>query len=213
MSERSMDTLIDDLAGQIAPVKPLAHPFLRALPWMAATALYTVAAVYVLGLRREFLDLLSDHVLMYEVIVMLGVSFSAALAASWMCVPDMRGQRWLAAVPLTLLGSFLVWSVLRGYAEGASLQQITHMTHCAIDGTIMATLPAAFIMFLSRRGKTTRPFMMAAMNGLAVGGMGYIGLRFTCINDTVGHSCVFHIVPFVVFGLILGALARRLYRW
>ena len=137
---------------------------------------------------------------------------SAALCAAFLCVPDMRGQKWLISVPFTFLAVFLLWIGLRSWVEGVDMPAI-HMGHCMSDGFWMAGIPAAIMVFLSTRGATTRPYLSALMVTLAITAFGYIGLRATCMMDTVGHATIYHLIPFTVFGAVLGLIARRLYKW
>ncbi len=66
---------------------------------------------------------------------------------------------------------------------------------------------------IDESGAATHPVRMAIMNILAAGGLGYVTLRFSCLVDDIGHTCVYHLLPFVVAGAVLGLLARWLYRW
>ena len=54
---------------------------------------------------------------------------------------------------------------------------------------------------------------MAFMCVLSVGALGWIALRLTCGAANTGHTLLFHFLPFVAMAALLGALARRLYRW
>ncbi|MCF8496703.1 MAG: DUF1109 domain-containing protein [Alphaproteobacteria bacterium] len=213
MSQNNIDNLVDSLAEDLAPVCRLAHPLLRIAPWIAAAVLYTAGAIAFLGLRPDLSLKMSDPAFLFEVSLMAMMAFSAALASAWMCVPDRRGQGWVVPVPVTLLGVFFLWSFVRSYAEGVLLPPL-HRDHCFISGLLMGAVPAAALVFLLRRGAaTTCPSLMALMNILAVGGLGYIGLRLTCRMDTVGHACFYQLVSFLVGGAVLGILARRIYRW
>lgn len=212
MGEQAIEALIENLTQELTPVKKLCHPFLRALPWMVASLVYTAAVVSYLGLRPDLAYKLSVPVFLFETGLAFFIGVSAAFSSVWMCVPDMRGQKWLPIVPLTALTVFLFWTVLRAFTEGINFP-VPHWDHCFQDGALLGALPVALIVFVSRRGATTRPFFMSIMNFLAVGAFGYVGLRFTCMLDTVGHAGLYHIAPFLVIGMALGLAARHLYRW
>lgn len=212
MSEQPTEMLIENLAQDLGPVRRLAHPVFRVLPLLALSALYSAAVVFLIGVRSDIAHKLSDLHFMFEIGTMGLAGITAALAAAWLCVPDMRGRGWVPVLPLTLIGLFAFWHGLRSSLHGHGLPD-HNWDHCVIDGFILIALPAAAILWLTRRGATTRPFLMALMLVLAVTAFGYIGLRFTCVNDSVGHAGLSHVAPFALAGLAFGLLARRIYRW
>jgi hypothetical protein len=212
MTQPAHDSLIDTLTQDLKPVKPMMHPALRGIAWALIAGLYTAVVIYMLGLRPDMAQQMRNPSFLFENIAVFLAGLGATFAAAWLCVPDMRGQKWLASLPLTLLGAFLLWTVARSVGEGLNLQHM-HWSHCLESSVFFGFLPAAAIVFMTRRGATTMPYLTAAMSILAVTAFGYVGLRLICINDTVGHVMVYHVAPFAVFGIILGLLARRLYRW
>ncbi len=213
MSTGQLDKLIENLAGELEPVKRLRHPLLRIAPWIALTVLYILAVDYFyLEFRPDLSDKTSDPIFIFEISLALAAGLSAAIATAWLCVPDARGQSWIMAVPITLSLTFLSWSFIRGANEGLEPAHM-HLNHCFHDGIVLIAIPAAVIMFLSRCGATTRPVLMGIMNAIAVGALGYIGLRLSCQMDNIAHGCFYHIAPFILAGGVVGLLARRIYRW
>jgi hypothetical protein len=209
---KQTEALIKELSGDLEPVKRLSHPLLRVLPWMALACAYVAGVVYTLGVRPDISARLVDPIFLFETSLLGFVALSAALVSSWLCVPDMRGKSWMAGVPLTALGVFALWTTIKGFSEGLNMPAI-HWDHCFNDGALMGFVPMAAVVFFARGGTTTHPVMMSLMNTLSVGALGYVGLRLTCIVDTVGHACFYHFFPFVVLGLVTGVFARKLYRW
>ena len=206
------DTLIDSLTEDLCPVKVLMHPLLRVLPWCVYAVLYVGLAIYFLGLRYDFEEVIYDPIFVFEMVLVLVMSLSAAVCSMWMCVPDMRGQQWLIAVPTTLFMTFLLLVGLKVGLDGVSMPKIT-WHHCHSDSMYIGFIPAATIWFLTMRGKTTCYVKTTFMNVLAVGGLGYLGLRLTCGADNMGHISFFHILPYLVLGIVAGLVARRIYRW
>lgn len=211
-NQNRLDHVADVLSSQLEPVVRFAHPFIRILPWLVFALVYTYAAVQYIGVRPDIAVKLADPLFLFETAIGLAMSMSAAMTAAWLCVPDMRGQVWMVAFPALLGGVFLVWETIRSVTEGLALQA-PHWDHCFEDALLFGTVPAAVLIFTTVRGATTRPFLMALMNVIAVAALAYVGLRFTCMLDTVGHSLIYHVFPFVVFGSVLGLAARRVFRW
>ncbi|MCB1530230.1 MAG: DUF1109 family protein [Rhodospirillales bacterium] len=211
-SEKRLEDLIDGLSGDLNPVRPLAHPLWRAGVCFVLTAAYLAATVYGLHPRMDWMDKFHELNFLFEMSLAGAVWISALLCAGWLCVPDMRGQEWMKAVPVTLTGIFVLWSVLRGVMDGVSIFPL-HWDHCFENGFLMGMVPLALVAFFSRGGTTTHPYWLALMNTLAVGSAGWMGLRLTCSMDDVGHGFLYHFVPFLVLGSLIGVFARRLFRW
>lgn len=212
MKKDNTDDLISQLTENFSPVKTLAHPFIRILPWLIAMPLYIAAIVAWIGIRPDAALKLHDPVFLFEITLTIAMAITAALSSAWLAVPDMRGKNWLSVIPLTLLTVFVSWESMRAATEGVQMHPF-FWGHCLADGVAFGFIPAAAIIFLGKGGMTTHPRMMALMNVLAVSGFGYAALRFTCGADTVWHAGIYHILPFIIFGIAAGALARRLYRW
>ena len=212
MNEQDTDKLIETLSDDLKSVKPLPHPLLRVLPYIVFAAIYVGILVYFVGTRPDLNIQLSDAGFITENALMIFIVLSAALAASFLSVPDMCGAKWLPVLPLTAAGAFIVWSAIRVYAEGLHMPTL-HFDHCMGEGGFMAVVPLTMVVFMIRKGATTRPIMTAVMNILFAAGLGYIGLRFTCMMDTVGHTAVSHLGPYVIIGALLGVWARKLYKW
>ena len=212
MADKETDDLIANLSGELEETKPLKHPIVRLAPWVLLVFIYVVYIVYDTGLRSDLDQRLNDSVFLYEVISAGLIAVFAAMASLWLCVPDMRGQRWVVAIPNVLCANFILWVLIKAYVEGMHLPKF-HVDHCMFEGFYMMAIPAAALMFISYRGSTTHPYLMAFTNMMSASFIAYLGLRFTCMMDEIGHSFVYHIVPFVLLGTFVGALARRIYKW
>ena len=210
--DKNTENLIGHLSAELKPVPVLVHPALRALPWLGLASVYLAGVVFFLGLRGDIVEKLGQGPYLFEIAAMGFISLSAALASSWLCVPDMRGNKWILAVPFGALAIFVLWTGARGVLYGVDMPA-PHWDHCFESGILMGFVPIVGMLFLARKGATTRPVTMSLMNTLAVGALGYIGLRLVCPTDTIGHAFFYHLFPFMVLGLVTGAIARKLYRW
>jgi len=212
MSTKDIAALIDGLADDLKPAKPLMHPFWRVLLVFGGVMAYVSFSVVLIGVRGNWAEQLHQPQFVFETVMALALSFSAAIASAWLSVPDMRGQNWVLTVPLSILTVFCFWNVLYGVLSPHDINPIL-WSHCTTDGIILGFIPTVLAVGMARGGATTRPYMMALMNVLVVAGIGYLGLRFTCPVDTFGHAFVHHLMPFVALGALFGFLARYLYRW
>lgn len=212
MSEEKLDKLIDGLCDCHTVVKPMVHPLKRILPFLVFAVIYLGGLVYFAGIRHDITDKFTDPAFLIENTLMIFVLTTAAICSSFLCVPDMRGQKWMIAMPLTALGIFTVWSIIRAWSEGLYMPHL-HFDHCMGEGLFMASVPLTTVVFMVRRGATTHPYLSALMSVLYAGGLAYVGLRLTCSMDTVGHATVSHLIPYLFVGTAFGLGARRLYKW
>ncbi len=204
--------LIESLSDDLTKIKPMAHPLKRAIPWVILTVIYIISVVYYLGIRGDFASKLHDPIYVFELSHALAISISAVICSLWLCVPDMREQKWMIAVPLSLFATFIVWVLLKSTLD-------MHKTftldwgHCHEDSILFGVVPALAILFISIKGRTTHPNLISLMSAISVGGLGYMGLRITCASDDIGHLCVYHILPYLLLGLLVTIFAKRIYRW
>lgn len=206
--------LINELAGDLQPVACMMHPFLRALVWFVLALGYVLGVAYFGGVRPDLARMLDNEMFVFEIVLTSAISISAILATAWMCVPDMREQSWLVAVPFTLLAVFVAWVVLTALEQGAlDKMPDMHMHGCVLDGVLMCVVPVFLSVMMVRRGATTRPILGNVLSILSAAALGFTALRFTCMNDMLDHIAISHVLPYVVIGSIFGLIAQRFYRW
>ncbi len=206
-------SFIDQLTDDLVETKPLMHPIKRGVIWLIVASIYAYGCVMFLGVRHDLMNALTTNsAYLFEIVLMSAIAISAGLGSLFLCVPDMRGKNWLKALAPTLAAVFISWSVIRANIEGLHLQGL-HWDHCFVDSMLIGALPAALIMFFTMRGATIYPRTQAIFNITAIAAIGYLGLRITCSMDTVGHAGIYHLAPFIVIGLLIGILAKRIFRW
>lgn len=212
MSDKNVDDLIASLSDGLEPIKKAKHPLFYTLPWLLIALAFSVYIIYRVGIRHDALEKLNDPVFLFETILVAALGGCAAISSGYLMIPDMREKKWLISVAGTIAVVFLLWNVVKSFAEGLHLPQLS-FDHCMREGLFIAFIPMMALIFFMRAGATTRPVVMALMNILAGSSIAYIGLRFTCSMDTVGHSTILHLTPYIVIGSIIGLIARRLYKW
>ena len=213
MSEKDLNTLIDDLADDLKPVKPLAHPLKRMAPLIIVCIFYVGAMIALLGPREDFMPKMMYEIdYLFEILLSLSIFISSAVALGWLSIPDMRGQTWMKAIPVTLAAVFILWAGLRIFFEwGEPL--VFKIENCKLDGLFMTVIPVAALVFMSRRGAVTQPGWTSFITVLSFSGLGWAGLRFTCGAGTFLQSFLIHFVPFIMLGVIFGLLSRKIYKW
>lgn len=210
---KKTDCLISELAGDLCKVKVLRHPLYCALPWAIFTLAYIALGLFTIGMRPDIQGKILEPFFVFEIILVLAMSVSAAMSSSWLRIPDMRGATWINAVTLTLFAVFFVLGFLRSVMEGSFTPLFSLGHQCHKLSIVFGVLPAIFIWGMSMRGKTTRPILLSFMNTVSIGGMGYVGLRIICHADDMGHLCIYHMLPYLVLGFIAAIIGRRIYSW
>src|SRR5271156_1919573 len=111
-----MDTgkLIDNLAKDLQPVRPLSAPVIRAVI-MSFTALVLVTGMISLlgGPRADWLTVLQSPIFMSGNILMLVAGFMSAVAAFSLSVPDTKIRRPVIALLCT---ATIIWAGICLYA-------------------------------------------------------------------------------------------------
>ena len=211
---QTTEDLIASLSNELTEVDVLPHPLKRAIPWAIFGVLYITLVLTILGVREDFDTKISDPGFVYELLHILALSISSGFASLWLRIPDIMQQKWVVSVPLTLFFSYAAWAAL--YYSMSSYSDVHahfHWHFCHLHAVIFGLIPAASIWYLGKMGKTTHPILITIMNVLAVGGLGYLGLRVTCISDDLAHLFVTHTLPYLVLGAAACASAKWIYRW
>ncbi len=207
-----IDNLINDLCDGLAPTQKIWCPYKHFVLWISVSIVYFSIVIFVVGLRHDLAYQAHNTIFLFEAALGILFSTTAAICASLLSVPDMRGKEWFRAVPTTLFSVFLLWNIIKGYTEGVEMPHL-HWVDCMNNGLFMEAFPLVFIILLSLRGKTTHPIWMTFMNILSVAGIAWLGLRLTCSMDDMGHAFMYHFLPVSVVGALLILFARRIFKW
>ncbi|MEM9468842.1 MAG: NrsF family protein [Pseudomonadota bacterium] len=209
---KDIDNLIGDLTEELSPIKKLWCPYRHFALWAVLSAVYFVSILFVIGFRYDLADKLQTANFLYEGTLGVLFSLTAALCASFLNIPDMRGKEWFKAVPITLFGAFMLWTVIKAIAHGLDMPNL-YWAQCISNALFIGGFPLFFIIILSLRGKTTQPVWMATMNVLAVAGITWIGLRVTCSIDDMGYAFLYHFLPVSIVGALTILMGRKLFKW
>jgi hypothetical protein len=208
------NALIQQLAGQAAPIRRLAPPWQRAAIWFAISLPYMAAIALTHPLNFNLPQFTSGQFLIEE-IAALATALTAGVAAFWSVIPGYdRKLLLLPLVPLAVwlatMGEGCVQDWIRLGSAGLALR-IDWI--CLPAAAVIGIVPAIAIVVMLRRGAPMVPHASLALAALAVGALGNFAMRFYHIGDVSIMVLVWHFGSVVVLAFIASLLGRRLLNW
>jgi hypothetical protein len=215
MSSRAENlALIDQLAGELKPVRRLASPWRRVVLWFAAVA-------WVVGLFALFTDferimhaMMATTDMWLSFVGALGTTVLAAVAALMTSVPG-RSARWaLAPLPALALwlGASTAGCMRTAPAPFTRPESMMHPMLCLYVIVLVAAPLSALLMWQIIRACPLRPGLSASLAGLAGAGAAATVLSMVHPFDATFLDLGFHAlaVVIVVLGVrVFGARAMQ----
>jgi hypothetical protein len=195
MDERH-DRLIGALAANLAPVRRLPQPVLRALFWLLLVAAIAAALAMFSNLAATWQRIAASPDMWLAALGSIATAAAAAVAAFALNLPD-RSRAW-ALLPLP---AAVLWIAASGL--GCLRAYVLPGTHVAAAGEtrdcllfiigLSVPLSAALIVML-RRGYSLTPHLTAAMAGLAAAAAAATLLNFFHPFDAAASDLAVHAV-------------------
>ena len=208
MTPGQTDDLIDLLAADARPVRPLASPLQRAASMLGPLALVAGLAVFLLGdwsqLRGRYAG--REGLLVLELSAMAATAVLAVVGAFFLSIPG-RSRWWqLAPIP-----PFLLWLLLSGagcYADlvssGPSDRDIGHSLDCLIFILAVSLLVGAPLIWRLSRALPIDPVPVALLGGLGTAAAAAFMLQFFHPFAVTFLDLAVHVAA---IGLVVGATA------
>ena len=210
--------LIDALAGDGAPVRPMQTPAQLALRLGGVLLVYAMAVGAVLGLRPDLAEQLQRPFFLAEILLLLAVIFSSVAAAILLVFPDQYQQAGAVRCPVYSAGAFVLLLLVQLCLPPDARMVIplgteAHAMECALCIASVAMIPSAWLFFFLRKGASVYPFLSGAYAVLASGGIGCLMLLLAEANDALMHLALWHYIPTLLFAAI-GALTGKIFlKW
>ncbi len=209
------EELIRNLGADLAPVRPLARPWLRTAGWLALSLPYVAFIVLAMSPRSDLLAKLAEPRFLIEMLAALATGIVAAAAAFAMTVPG-GSRRFLvllllpAAVWLGSLGQGCVQDWIRLGPEGLALRPDWMCIQLIV---FVGAVPAIAMAIMLRRGAPLVPGLTTALGGIAAAGLGSFGLRFVHPVDASVMILVWQFGTVCALSLLAGWTGRYLLSW
>ena len=211
---RVPNSLIDDLADDLAPVEPIRLSHGIALVALSAAA--TVTLVELLdGLWRGIVSGRASGVFFIVNGMLAMVGAASAVAVLRMASPRVgnthEGARWSSAMlfllPLTAL------AVLGVGGMTTALFDDPYGAGCFLAGAAFGLVTAAALVLWLRRGAPVSLNAAGTYTGIAAGAIGSFAFGLACPIDTIGHLGIWHVAPVALMALAGRFAIPPLVRW
>lgn len=208
------ERLIRTLAENVEPVQVVGRPWLRAMWWTAAGALYLLVLVMMMS-RDDLGARMRDTRFLIEQAAALLTGVTAAIAAFATSIPGYRRNViWLP------LASAIVWvgivsvAAVRDVELAGSFDMLRQSDWgCVWTVLIGAAVPAGAMATMLRRGVPLTPHLTAALGALASAGLGNLGVCFFHPHSSNMIVLVWHCGTVLAVAALAGAAGGRLLRW
>lgn len=213
MTDNDINKTINQLCDGLKPVKPCC-PTRNSLLWILLVVCYTSAVALTIGFRENLAESMGREDYVFEIMLAFAIAITASLVTFWISIPGCDKRKKYIPVPLTLLAVQFVWMLERLYFEGIGDIRENWLSHCWMNTALHTTLPALAVILLVRRsGACVMPQWMATFALISVTEFGWIGMRLVCPRDNVGEAYLLNFLPYVVLGVVVGFVAKKLFRW
>jgi len=210
------DDLIQQLASDAAPVRPLRPLALRVAAWAVVAVTSLIAVMLLMGLRRELGDGIDQADFALQALLLIVTAISAATGALVISVPGAARSplvRWLPVVVGAVCVGWAVGGVVYATATGAPVGRLTFAWHCVYKTTSVAAVPGALLFVMLRRAAPMQPLWAGLLALLGTAAVGVLGANIICPNDRPLHLLLWHMAPLIAFAAGGAALGAWLLRW
>jgi hypothetical protein len=216
MTQASIDDLIDELAGDLEPVRP--RRIARGSLWAAAGWIAGALLLFwAFGVRRDLAaGIMMPPLPMLAFWLIVALALAAAWSALRMGLPgvgrDYSGWRWagLAALALPLSALFMA------LGDGHAAMEAAHPKYglgCTVEG-VLAGLGVGAALFAWLKGAApTSPARAGWVIGIAAGAAGAAIVALQCASNNMIHIALWHGLAIPLSAIAGRLLLTPLLRW
>jgi hypothetical protein len=210
------NNLIEQLASQARPVRPLASPMRRTLLWVAVAAVLIALITSVYGFRSGLAAELSAAPSLIEWVASVLTGLLAAYAVFQISVPGhSRSWAWLPLPALLLWLSGLGWGCMRDYAQLGGDAFLIGMasSECAVAITLTSIPLGLVLLLMVRHAGVVRPTTTAMLAALSAAALSAAGVSLYHSGESALMVLLWHVGAVVVLSLLCLLLGRPLFSW
>jgi hypothetical protein len=188
------EKLIDRLAAEAEPVRPLEPPLGRCIVWLLVATVVVGGVVTTIGLRPDLAQQMARPVYLLEWLASLLTGILSAVAAFHLGLPD-RSRRW-AFVPVSAL---TIWMVIIAYGgmtdwvrRGSQIFVLSTSFPCFVSILMMSIPLSTAMLVMLRYAGSVRPTATIATGTLATTALAATGLTLYHPLDTSIMVLIWH---------------------
>jgi hypothetical protein len=207
--------LIESLSSEVAPVKRLRPPLLRASCWILLALFVLVLLAISQGIRSDLMQRLQEPEFVLAMAASMATGVLGAVAAFLLSLPDR--SRWWAFLPLPTL---CLWLSSVGYqclTNWVVLRPGTIMLGEAVQcfaTLVLTSLPLSLAMLVMLRyAAPLRPVAATLTGSLAVSALAASALSLFHELDASVMILVWNVGTAALIVGLAGALRRRMFSW
>lgn len=210
---RSED-LIQCLATDLRPVRPVRHPAVSTVLWLGAATSVIAAAVLVFGSGHDLQARLARGFDLPQILAAAATGILAAFAAFQLALPE-RGPHWaLLPIPAALAWvATMGWGCLQDLVRlGPDALRIGPSVSCLAFIAGLGLPLTVAMLWLTRHAAWLRPTPVAALGGLSAAALASVGLSMIHETSPTAMVLVWHSISVLgVAGLawLAGPLLQR----
>ena len=210
------NTLIEQLAAQARPVRPLASPQLRTFGWLLFAGALIAAVVAAYGLSPGLPARLSTTAGAIEFAASIATGIAAAYATFQVSVPG-RSSYW-TWLPLPFLLAWLGGLGLGCLGDAARLGSAAFAFHgqvreCALAISLISLPLALGMLLMVRHAGVVRPAASAWLAMLSAAALSSAGVGLIHEGETAWMALVWHLGAVALLSLACLACNRPLFAW
>ena len=211
---RVPNTLLDELAEDLAPVQPI-----RLWQGVALVALSAVATVVLVelidGLWRGIVAGRASALFFIANGMFALAGTAASFAVLRMASPHVGnrhdGARWATLmIALLPLAAFVTLGLSGTFAE---VRADMYGFDCFLAGSASGLLTFSALTAWLRRGAPVSLNAAGLYTGIAAGAIGSFAYGLACPIDTIAHLASWHVLPIVLSAIVGRLVVPRLVRW
>lgn len=209
------EDLIQSLADDCDPVRPLPHPASRAIAWFVISLGYVAIVVGYMSLRPDFSAKIADPQYAVEVASAFLTSIMAAAGAFCAGCPGRLIWERLAPLPFILLwiGALAVggWRDVNAFGVAGL---VAHSDIACLPSIFAISIPPAIlILLMARQAAPIAPFVTAGLAALAATSLAAAALRLSFRQDAAVSICIWQFGSVILLSGVAALFGRKLLRW
>jgi hypothetical protein len=204
--------LIRSLAGNVAPVKRLRSPWLRAGLWLLVATAITVVLTLTKGPRPQFFERMRDVTFAVGMLASLLTGVLAAIATFMLSLPDRsRAWIWLPVPPLLVWLSQIGYQCFAGWVALPPGAVTVEGASSCLGTMALTSLPLTLLLaYMLRYAALLRPMSVVLVGALAVSAMTCNALAMFHPLDPTVMVLGWNLGTGVLFMAVAALFGRRL---